>query len=457
MNYNLEFPAVRGIQAGRPFYLASVPFSVLGRLLQLDTAGAVMDRSQREVNETRSKAVSSYIINNPDSFIIPSLTGVINSDEPVKFLSTMDDNGFSGVLSVPMAATIKLFDGQTRATGIIRALQDKLSLASEMIPIMLFCDMSLADRQQAFSDINGTMAKPQQALCDSYNTRDGLPRLAKHISNNCYIFNGLIEFETNSITAKSSNLFPIKTIKDASQILLGLKKKDDITEEHKEIAVDFWQAVGDALNWSLSAIEESGLTTKEIRTETVKTHTVMIKALATAGNHLIKNSTGGVSSIEWNKLKSLNFNRDGSDFYDRCINSKNGALITNVTALKLTTNKLITTLGGKLTDEMMELEDLHFEGKQCYMDACLDNPITLALKSVFPERTIEKLERTKDLIVEAFEANEKFVYIDANDSKVTSDVNEFIKTVVATHENKLQWTNARFVQSEVTKFCTVEA
>ena len=75
-----EIPAVRGIQAGREFFTINAPFGVLQRLVAFDT-GNVLARSQREVNPTRAKNLSLYIQDNPESYILTSLTGVINDDQ----------------------------------------------------------------------------------------------------------------------------------------------------------------------------------------------------------------------------------------------------------------------------------------------------------------------------------------------------------------------------------------
>ena len=461
--FTIKFPAVRGIQAGRPFYLATVPFKVLGKFLQLDTAGAVLERSQRDVNVTRANGVSTYIIDNKESYIIPSLTGVINSTDPVAFIlpfpsSTEAENSFSdiGLLSVPMDAVIKLFDGQHRASGIIKALITNPELGNESLPVMFFTDMTLEERQQAFSDINGTVAKPQQALCDSYNTRDGLPMLAKYVAANCKTFADLVEYANNSITAKSDNLFPIKTLKDASQALLAIKKNEEITEDHKRICVDFWQAVGDSLGWSLEAITASGSNPKAIRNDTIKTHTVMIKALAVAGNYIVSTSLdGAIKSVDWSKLQTLDFNRSSSEFHGRCIDEKTNGMVTNVTALKLTANKIIATLGGKLSDEMIELEDKHFPDAQCYFGMALANPVSASIQKVFPEKKADKVAIITEHLLQAFEINNVEPFINNEMTIASSMVLDFINNVMQNSPKRNMWAGVKFMKDEVTKFCII--
>ncbi|MGR5312118.1 DNA sulfur modification protein DndB [Photobacterium damselae] len=420
MSYKIEFPAVKGEQAGRAYYMATVPFSVLGRLLQLDTAGGVLERSQREVNETRANKVKKYILENPTAYIIPSLTGVINVDD----IADID-----------------------RATGIIQSIKDNSSLKNELVPIMLFTNMSLEERQQAFSDINGTAAKPQQSLSDSYNSRDSLPMLAKHIAMNCSVFNGLIEYERNSITEKSDKLFPIKTIKDASQKFLGITKVDVITEEQKELCVKLWKQIGKELNWSIDDITSIGLDVKQIRTDTIKTHTIMINALALAVSCVIKSID--FDEIDFSKLQMLDFKRDSSDFLDRCVDSKNGSMITNSTALKLTANKVIVCLGGTLNDEQIAIEDKYFINSQCYLDSELQNPLCSEFKKLFYDRSRDKLQEYAQILTESLDSNDIVIYKNAEMTALNDEVMKFFSDVVATDERVFMWKNKEFVNSRV--------
>lgn len=96
-----EIPAVRGIQAGRPFFNINVPFSVLQRLVAFDT-GNVLARSQREVSPTRAKNLSTYIQKHSDSYILPSLTGAI--DEHPEFIESEYAN--VGLLKINMDSDI---------------------------------------------------------------------------------------------------------------------------------------------------------------------------------------------------------------------------------------------------------------------------------------------------------------------------------------------------------------
>ena len=170
-NFNYTFPAVRGIQNGRSFYQATVPFRALASMLKLDDCMDVNKRSQRLINKPRAKKVAEYISNNKHGFyVIPPLVGFIDGDFS---FDEVPLDGFINVgnMKVPIELKIMLFDGQHRAYGIRDLMELDQDMSSEMVSIMFFEGMKLAERKQAFHDINYTQKTPATALCIAYNDR----------------------------------------------------------------------------------------------------------------------------------------------------------------------------------------------------------------------------------------------------------------------------------------------
>ena len=117
--YNFLLPASKGLQGGRDQFLISVPMKILRRLLALDIAGDVMQRSQRELNRTRARKISRYIADSLDNerpYFLPALCGNINGN--VEFIASTD-NPKIGILQIPMDSDVRLFDGQPRSYGIM--------------------------------------------------------------------------------------------------------------------------------------------------------------------------------------------------------------------------------------------------------------------------------------------------------------------------------------------------
>ncbi|EGQ9299017.1 DNA sulfur modification protein DndB [Vibrio parahaemolyticus] len=375
-NFAYSLPCTVGKQF-KPFHLVNVPASVLVSLLNIDNKGSVLKRSQREVNMKRAKDFAKYLVNNYKRFyIIPTIIGVVVSkkDKKPEFEEVME-GARVGLLHISMDSSIKLFDGQHRSVGIDFALEmlcDELAelgfdLENVDVPIMLYTNLTLKERQLGFCDINQNLAKPQQSISDAFNTRDPLPCLARYITENCVAFKDLVDMEHNTITKKSEKYFPLKAIKDINQILLGLSKEvKEISDSKYQLANEFWTTVSRAMGWGGLAFSDTSA--EEFRNTCILTHVATLKAVAVAGN-IAMNHYGSLEAVQWDKLEELNYSRDlgTSDFTGRIIDDKSGNMSVNKTSIDLAANKLLTTLGVPLSEARQKLED-HYFGSQSMSD-----------------------------------------------------------------------------------------
>ena len=56
MNFAYQFPAVRGVQAGREYYISMVPLKLLSRLFPPEEEAVLPEyRAQRRLNEAKNK------------------------------------------------------------------------------------------------------------------------------------------------------------------------------------------------------------------------------------------------------------------------------------------------------------------------------------------------------------------------------------------------------------------
>ncbi|EIU7553796.1 DNA sulfur modification protein DndB [Vibrio vulnificus] len=350
--YCFEIPAVRGLQAGRLFYSMTVPMGSFKRLIAFDT-GNVLQRSQRDVNAVRAKKISTYIIENKQSYVLPSVCGAMDS-EMVEFIeSELSPN--VGILRVNMDADLYLFDGQHRSTGAIDAVSNDVDLRSHHLPIMLFVGMTLEERQQAFADINGFTVKPSKSLSDTYNNRDDLPQLIVELAKTLPAFIGKVDFERNVVAKNSDYLFPVKILKDATMRLTGLKANAEMSEETKTFVGEFWKAVAKPLLWTaLINWEESA---EDFRNQYISSHGVFLNALGIVGAAL-NNQYGHFSDVS--KLASLDIKRDSDAFKGRCIDAVTGNMLTDATAIKLTAIKMLCHIGCPIAPDLQFLEKKYF-------------------------------------------------------------------------------------------------
>ncbi|CAM0094439.1 hypothetical protein SIPHO059v1_p0058 [Vibrio phage 264E42.1] len=352
--YNYEFPVVRGFQSGRTFYLATVPLRVLQNMFKLDVGdGSALSRSQRDVNLTRAKKFADYLLKNKDDFVIPALTGFVDLDMGLKVefkASSLSDN--VGILSVPMDAAMLFVDGQHRATGTSLALEDsnlRCHIGSNSAPVMLFESLTLEERQSMFSDINGNVAKPAQALSDTYNNRDDMAVFARELAESLPQFKDMVDYERNVISAKSTYLFSIKTIKEVTATVLGLKKDAVLTRSDRATMREFWKLWFEGINFDEAFSNYCG-DAANFREGSIMTMGVVMKAAALAVKEV------GLYKVDFSKLAKVGWTRESKFFADRCVDSKLGTMKADATATKLTAAKMLIHMGVPLTSNLATIE-----------------------------------------------------------------------------------------------------
>ena len=144
MPFSYKFSAVKGLQAGRDYYIAMIPLGILPKLFSSEEEYLLPEfRSQRRINELRIPEIRDYILANPSNYVFSALSASIDGDFTfVK--SELDEN--IGVLEIDMNAVIIINDGQHRKAAIEAALKESPELARETISVVLFKDEGLKRR-----------------------------------------------------------------------------------------------------------------------------------------------------------------------------------------------------------------------------------------------------------------------------------------------------------------------
>lgn len=133
MNFSYHFPAVKGIQAGREYYISMVPLKLLSRLFpEEDEIVLPEHRAQRRINESRIPEIKNYILDNRDTYVFSALSASIDGE----FKFTPYKNSDVGVLEVDMESIFLINDGQHRKAAIEAAMKEDSSLERETISIV---------------------------------------------------------------------------------------------------------------------------------------------------------------------------------------------------------------------------------------------------------------------------------------------------------------------------------
>ena len=134
-NFFYTFPAIKGKQASRDFFVIMCPLSILSKLfIFTDDELPPEHRAQRLLNKNRIPEMATYIVNNPKDYVFSSLTASIDGD----FNFSALDNNFDdkiGILKVSMDSRLLINDGQHRRAAIEEALKANPDLGLSLIHI----------------------------------------------------------------------------------------------------------------------------------------------------------------------------------------------------------------------------------------------------------------------------------------------------------------------------------
>ncbi|MAY03702.1 MAG: DNA sulfur modification protein DndB [Gammaproteobacteria bacterium] len=351
--FSHTFPAIRGVQSGRPCYIAMCPMRIVPKLFRFDEEDVPPElRAQRTLNKARIPAISTYLVDNPQSYTLSSLTASINCNVEFEPLSDTGQGQNMGTISIPMDAQILINDGQHRRAAIEDAIKENPELAHDNISVLFFIDEGLARSQQMFADLNKHAVRPSDSISTLYDLRDPISDLGRHIQKKVHVFSRLTELEKSSISNRSTKLFTLSSIKNATRSLLCKGSRSSASKAEKELAIDYWNEVAANMqDWQLALNKE--ISTKELREQYIHAHAVMLQAMGHIGSDLLpKNQNTWRKSLK--KLKGIDWARSNNDWEGRAlVHGRISKARTNVT---LTGNYIKMVLGIPLNANEEEIE-----------------------------------------------------------------------------------------------------
>ena len=349
MNYVYRFPAVRGIQAGKEYYIAMVPMKMLKKLFPDDEEYVLPEyRAQRKLNDSRIPEIRDYIVKNRDNYVFSALAASI--DGKYEFLP-MGDNQL-GLLEISMDARFLINDGQHRKAAILAALDDDESLKDESISIVFYEDMGLSRSQQMFTDLNKHAVKTSNSIAELYDSRDPLAVVTRNVISQIPFLNEYVDKEKDNLGKFSSSLFTLNTFYNANKRILGRKSCND---DFEEFITKYWiDVTNNMVPWNELVNKE--ISKRELRDQYVATQAVVIQSLGRVGaflyehDKLLKNQT-------MSKLQNINWKRSSDDWRLRIIRN-NGRMINNTNAIILAGNVIKRYLELPLTEDEKHSEEI---------------------------------------------------------------------------------------------------
>jgi len=347
------FDAIRGIQAGREFYVAMCPLKIIPKLFIFNEYDIPPElRSQRILRESRIPAIRDYILNNPDDYTFSSLTASVDGIMKFTAAASLGEDGKLGRLYINMDSRLLINDGQHRRKAIEEALKERPELGHEMISVVFFQDDGLKRSQQMFSDLNKNAVKPTKSLSILYDHRDEFSRFIVNLANTIEIFEGRVELEKTSISNRSTKVFTLNGISDSTMNLFGFTKGKKLSTEQEKLAKEFWETVSKNIpGWQL--LLQGKVTASELRKNFVHTNTNLLNAMGIAGKIIIEEYPE-----TWKEklrgLKDMNWSRDNPEWEGRLI--IHGQMQKHASGIELTANTILQKCGITLSEARQKIE-----------------------------------------------------------------------------------------------------
>lgn len=348
MDFAYKFPVVRGMQAGREYYIAMVPLKMISKLFPKEDEYVLPEyRAQRKLNESRIPVISKYITDNRDSYVFSALAASIDGE--FQFHESSDGMG-TGILEVSMDARFLINDGQHRKAAILDALNEDDSLGKETISVVFYEDQGLARSQQIFTDLNKHAVKTSNSIAELYDSRDELAVVNRTVVSKVPFLDEYTDKEKDILGKFSSNLFTLNTFYMANKKIVG---GSELTSDAEEFLVEFWTNVArNIVQWNELIRKE--LSKVDLRENYIITQGVVIQAFGLIGAYFYRNKKVSMNKY-LSRLQVIDWKRNAAQWKLRVIRS-DGKIITSNKAINLTAIQIKKEIGLTLSADEKEKE-----------------------------------------------------------------------------------------------------
>lgn len=349
------FPAIRGVQAGREYYVSMCPLRLIPKIFLFDEEELTPElRAQRTLNKARVPEMARYLTEHADSYVFSALTASVDAD--LDFEPTAGNSSL-GILRIGMAGRFIINDGQHRRAAIEAALKSNPSLGDESIAVVFFSDIGLTRSQQMFSDLNRYAIRPSTSISILYDHRDQEAELARRLVTEVLPFRNLVEMESSTLSKRSRRLFTFSALYSATNALLNELGEEDF-EARLKLAKAFWLEVAKQLpEWE--DVRRNRVKASEVRQDLIHSHGVVLQAIGRAGCSLLREFPD-----DWvdrlSALRDVDWSRQNSDWSGRSV--VRGRLSKSTQNVILTANCLKGHLGVPLSAEDQRIEDAFLRG-----------------------------------------------------------------------------------------------
>jgi len=353
--FTYNFPAIRGFQASKEYYIAMCPMKIIPKLFIFDDNEIPPShRAQRILNKHRIPEITNYIVENRQDYVFSSLTASIDGDVHFSPLSEKPGMADMGDLSISLDAKFLINDGQHRRAAIEEALRIQPDLGDETISVVFFLDTGLKNSQQIFSDLNRHAVNTTSSIGILYDHRDKMAILTKSLMESIPFLKRYTDPEKVSLSKNSPKIIALNHIFNTNLKLLSKRKGDPISDLDVKFIEDFWNLLTDNIEeWNMVLRRE--LSPKELRMNFIVGHGVFLEAIGVVGNYLRT-----FQNENWQdyikKLKQIDWSRANEELWLGRAFSPNGRIQKNTHTITLTAIKIKQQLNLPLTEAEVKTE-----------------------------------------------------------------------------------------------------
>ena len=360
--FEYVFPAIRGVQAEREYYVSMCPMRLIPKIFLFDEAELVPElRAQRVLNKQRVPEIARYITGNRSTYIFSAITASIDAEVRFESLASGAEGSRVGLLHIPMKARFIINDGQHRRAAIEMALRDSPEVGDESIAVVFFLDLGLQRCQQMFADLNRYAVRPSRSIGVLYDHRDVAAELARVVVLRSPVFHDVVEMERSTLSPRSRKLFTLSAIYSATNALITGLDEGATFDAKRERANSYWEEVAKQFpEWQL--VREHKITAGEVRQDYLHSHGIVLQALGKAGNALLRQNKDGGWKSSLRSLRKVDWSRANTKLWEgrAMVGGRVQKAEQNIT---LTTNLIKRFLKVPLSPEEQRVEDAFLRGR----------------------------------------------------------------------------------------------
>ena len=344
--------ALRGVQAGREFYMAMCHMSFIAKHLPYPQNNVPENKLiQRHMNKARIPKIAEYLVKYYDDYVLPPIIASIDGEIEWQPLSAESENMQVGILKIPDSADLIINDGQHRCAAIQHALQQRPELKYETLGVIFYIDRGVKRARQMFSDLNGHPVRTNQNINATFDSRQYLPQLTKRVIESSALLRNRVELFASGCAIGSPRIFTISALTKSNRVLLDGIISQDI-ETDAAICSRYWTVLEENLPEIEKLVPET-ITAREIKENYFYPYSIALQTLAAVANQLIKESPN-----TWEEqlagIQKINWRRDNNEWEGRAMSG--GRLTTGGNHPAFTKNFIKKKLGLPLSEDEKKLE-----------------------------------------------------------------------------------------------------